>query len=77
MTKLDLKNLGCPLPTINLRKALKKMEPGDEIEVVCNSKDALTDIKAFAKSSESTIVSNKTDVTGKVPVHTLVIRKKA
>lgn len=77
MTTLDVKNLGCPIPTINLRKAMKNMQLGERISVLCNSKDALNDLRAFVNTSKNIMVSQSMDSTGKVPVHTLVIEKAA
>lgn len=77
MHKLDVKNLGCPIPTINLRKALKNMALGDEITVVCNAKDILNDLRALVRSAKNLLKSDTVDSTGKVPVYTLVIEKAA
>jgi len=43
-TKLDLTGLLCPLPALKTRKALKKMAPGDRLEVVCTDPLAALDI---------------------------------
>ena len=43
-TKLDLTGLLCPLPALKTRKALKKMAPGDRLEVVCTDPLAAIDI---------------------------------
>jgi tRNA 2-thiouridine synthesizing protein A len=42
--KLDLKGLKCPLPALRLRKALKSMAPGDDVEVLCTDPLARIDI---------------------------------
>jgi tRNA 2-thiouridine synthesizing protein A len=44
MTTLDLKGLKCPLPALRLRKALKSMAPGEDIEVACTDPLARIDI---------------------------------
>jgi tRNA 2-thiouridine synthesizing protein A len=41
---LDLKGLKCPLPALRTRKALKGMEPGEAISVVCTDPLARIDI---------------------------------
>ena len=43
-TKLDLAGLKCPLPALKTRKALKKLPPGDRLEVLCTDPLAVIDI---------------------------------
>lgn len=44
LTKLDLTGLKCPLPVLRTRKALKRMGPGDRLEVHCSDPLAAIDI---------------------------------
>lgn len=77
MNTLDVKNLGCPIPAINLRKAFKKMQPGDQLSVVCNAKDVLNDLRAAVKNTKNILVSESMDPSGKVPVWTLIVQRAA
>ena len=43
-TKLDLTGLKCPLPALKTRKALKKLTPGDLLEVRCTDPLSVIDI---------------------------------
>lgn len=43
-TKLDLTGLKCPLPVLRTRKALRRLAPGDRIEVHCTDPLAAIDI---------------------------------
>ena len=43
-TKLDLMGLNCPLPTLKTRNALKKLTPGDRLQVHCTDPLAAIDI---------------------------------
>jgi tRNA 2-thiouridine synthesizing protein A len=43
-TKLDLTGLKCPLPALKTRKALKKLPPGDVLEVHCTDPLSVIDI---------------------------------
>jgi tRNA 2-thiouridine synthesizing protein A len=43
-TKLDLTGLKCPLPALKTRKALKKLAPGDFLEVRCTDPLSVIDI---------------------------------
>jgi tRNA 2-thiouridine synthesizing protein A len=42
VTNLDLGGLKCPLPALKTRKALTRLQPGDELVVECT--DPLTSI---------------------------------
>jgi tRNA 2-thiouridine synthesizing protein A len=43
-TKLDLMGLNCPLPALKTRNALKKLMPGDQLQVHCTDPLAAIDI---------------------------------
>jgi tRNA 2-thiouridine synthesizing protein A len=43
-TKLDLTGLKCPLPALKTRKALKRITPGDFLEVHCTDPLSVIDI---------------------------------
>jgi tRNA 2-thiouridine synthesizing protein A len=43
-TKLDLTGLKCPLPALKTRKALKGLQPGDVLEVLCTDPLSVIDI---------------------------------
>ena len=42
--KLDLRGLRCPLPVLRTRKALKLMQEGDRLEVLCTDPMSMIDI---------------------------------
>jgi tRNA 2-thiouridine synthesizing protein A len=44
LTRLDLTGLKCPLPALKTRKALKTLQPGDRLEVLCTDPLAVIDI---------------------------------
>ena len=44
MTELDLSGLKCPLPVLRTRKALRAMQPGDLLRVLCTDPLAGIDV---------------------------------
>jgi tRNA 2-thiouridine synthesizing protein A len=50
-TKLDLTGLKCPLPALKTRKALKSLQPGDRLEVICTDPLAVIDIPALIQET--------------------------
>ena len=61
MTKLDLKGLKCPLPALLTRKALKRMQPGERLEVHCTDPMAVIDIPVAVLQSGDGIDSSARD----------------
>ena len=49
--KLDLTGLKCPLPALKTRKALKRLKPGDRLEVRCTDPLAAIDIPNLIKQT--------------------------
>ena len=48
---LDATGLGCPLPVLKARKALRSMEPGQTLELLTTDPGALDDIPDFCLSA--------------------------
>jgi len=55
MTKLDLTGLKCPLPALKTRKALKSLEPGDVLEVVCTDPLSVIDIPNLIRETGDSV----------------------
>ncbi len=51
LTKLDLTGLKCPMPALRTRKALRRLSPGDRLEVLCTDPLAAIDIPAMVQQS--------------------------
>ena len=54
---LDCTGLQCPLPVAKTSMALRRLEPGDELEVVCTDPGSLSDIPTLAEDLGHTLVS--------------------
>lgn len=48
---LDTSGLLCPLPVFKASVALKKLEPGEVLELVCTDPGSLADIPALARQT--------------------------
>jgi tRNA 2-thiouridine synthesizing protein A len=55
-TLLDLKGLKCPLPALKARKALKSVEPGARLRVVCTDPMAAIDIPNLIRETGDLLV---------------------
>lgn len=54
---LDCKGLNCPLPIMNIGRALKKMAVGQIIEIEADDPAFKDDVIAFVKHLNHTIIS--------------------
>ena len=54
-TTLDLTGLKCPLPALKTRKALKPLQPGDQLEVYCTDPLSVIDIPNLIRETGDTV----------------------
>ncbi|NOR51080.1 MAG: preprotein translocase subunit TatC [Gammaproteobacteria bacterium] len=52
----DLSGLDCPLPTLRIKAALAKMEPGKVLKVISTHPDSVKEIRTFCKQTGHTMV---------------------
>ncbi len=58
-TTVDTSGLLCPLPVYKAALALKAMEPGQILELVCTDPGSLADIPAMARQRGDRLVSTQ------------------
>ncbi len=70
---LDVKGLACPLPVLRAGKALKALDPGDELEVLATDPGSVKDFDAFcAVTGHLLITADEAD-----GVYRFIIQKAA
>tara|TARA_R110000868_G_scaffold50309_7_gene160883 strand:- start:4408 stop:4659 length:252 start_codon:yes stop_codon:yes gene_type:complete len=47
---IDARGLNCPLPVLKLRKMLKGLRPGTDVELLATDRAALRDVPAFCRA---------------------------
>ncbi len=72
MQELDLAGLKCPLPVLKTRKALKDLNPGDQLTVKTTDPMATIDLPHFCSEQGHRLISMKE--TGKNS-HIFIIEK--
>lgn len=70
---LDLKGLACPIPIVKTAVAVKKLAPGDRIEVLATDPGSANDFPAWCRSTGNELVERGTTDGG---VFRYVIRKR-
>lgn len=58
---LDVKGLACPLPIIQIKKAMDTLNTGHILEAHVTDKGALSDVPAWAKASGHQIIEQFTE----------------
>ncbi len=58
---LDTSGLLCPLPVYKAAMALKGIQPGEVLELICTDPGSLADIPALARQTGARIVNTKED----------------
>jgi len=61
---LDCKGLMCPMPVIKTKKAIKKMDVGQILEMVATDLGAIPDMEAWAKQTEHDLLYGQEEEKG-------------
>ena len=69
---LDTKGMKCPLPIVQIAKAVKKMSPGQTLEICADDPAFSEDVKAWCNMTGNTL----DDLSSANDVHTAVITLK-
>jgi tRNA 2-thiouridine synthesizing protein A len=72
-TLLDVKGMTCPLPVLRANKALRSLEPGARLRVLCTDQASVADFQAFCRESGHALLAWSEDA----GVFSFVIRKRA
>jgi tRNA 2-thiouridine synthesizing protein A len=57
---LDLSGLKCPLPVLRARKALRRMAPGERLDVTCTDPMSAIDIPNMVRESGDRLLEART-----------------
>ena len=59
METLDCKGMMCPMPIVELAKKIKKMQSGEELEMVSDDIGSREDVPAWAKKTGNALLETK------------------
>jgi tRNA 2-thiouridine synthesizing protein A len=60
-TTLDLKGLSCPLPIVKTAVAIKRLAPGELVEVLATDPGSVPDFTAWCRSTGNELVEHESD----------------
>lgn len=61
MVVLDLSGLKCPLPVLKARKALRGLNPGDQLKVICTDPLAAIDVPNLIRETGDILEDQRQD----------------
>jgi len=60
-TTLDFKGLSCPLPIVKTAVAIKRLQPGELVEVLATDAGSVADFTAWARATGNQLLEHTTD----------------
>jgi tRNA 2-thiouridine synthesizing protein A len=72
-TVLDCKGLSCPLPIVKTAMAVKRLQPGELVEVLATDPGSVADFNAWSRATGNELVEHGVDG----GTYRFLIRKKA
>lgn len=58
---IDVKDLSCPMPLIQAKRALSRIQNGEILEVLCNYPESKTDIQGWCERCGHVFLYDKED----------------
>jgi tRNA 2-thiouridine synthesizing protein A len=75
---LDARGLNCPMPLVNARKEIAKLEPGQVLKVVATDRGSLADFQGWAKVAKNVeLVAQETKSTEGSNVYVHYVKRTA
>lgn len=65
---LDVRGQLCPIPVIRTQNQIKKLAPGDVLEVLCTDPGALHDVPAWCRIHGHTVIETQTKNDGEIVI---------
>jgi TusA-related sulfurtransferase len=75
---LDARGLSCPMPLVNARKEVGKLEPGQVLKVVATDRGSVADFQGWAKVAKSVeLVGQETESMDGANVYVHFVKRTA
>jgi tRNA 2-thiouridine synthesizing protein A len=75
---LDARGMNCPLPLVNARKEVGKLEPGQVLKVIATDRGSIADFQGWAKIAKNVeLMSQETESVDGVNVYAHYVKRTA
>jgi TusA-related sulfurtransferase len=76
--QLDARGLNCPMPLVNARKEIGKLEPGQVLKVLATDRGSVADFQGWAKVAKNMeLIGQETESTGGSNVYVHYVKRTA
>jgi len=63
--ELDARGMNCPMPLVNARKEIGKLEPGQILKILATDRGSVADFQGWAKIAKNVeLISQETETAG-------------
>jgi len=74
----DARGLNCPMPLVNARKEIGKLDPGQVLKAVATDRGSVADFQGWAKIAKNVeLVGQETESIGGVNVYVHYVKRMA
>jgi tRNA 2-thiouridine synthesizing protein A len=75
---LDVRGLNCPLPLVNARKEIGKLEPGQVLKVVATDRGSVADFQGWAKVAKNVaLIAQETETSDGTTLYLHYVQRTA
>lgn len=75
---LDVRSLNCPLPLVNARKEIGKMEPGQVLKVLATDRGSIADFQGWVKIAKNVeLIAQENETLDGVNVFVHYVKRRA
>ena len=75
---LDARGLNCPMPLVNARKEIGKLEPGQVLKVMATDRGSVSDFQGWAKIAKNVeLVAQETETVDGATVYVHYVKRTA
>ena len=75
---LDARGLNCPMPLVNARREIGKLEPGQVLKVMATDRGSVADFQGWARIAKNVeLVAQETESTDGADVHVHYLKRTA
>jgi tRNA 2-thiouridine synthesizing protein A len=75
---LDARGLNCPMPLVNARKEIGKLEPGQVLKVTASDRGSVADLQGWAKIAKNVeLVGQETEAVDGANVYVHYVKRTA
>jgi tRNA 2-thiouridine synthesizing protein A len=74
--ELDARGMNCPMPLVNARKEIGKLQPGQILKIMATDRGSLADFQGWAKIAKNVeLLSQETETAGGANIYVHYVKR--